>query len=267
MNLQKKLRIGIIGEPNSGKSTLTNSLIGSNISMVSSKPHTTRDATLAVLTEEDTQLILIDTPGIGLSKREEETNLYTKANNAAKTVDLLIFLFDGTKKIPGHILEMAETNIPKIAIFNKIDLINKSRLLTKINILSEYFSDIRFISALSKEGLKDFKKELFNRAQPGEWDFNVDFVTPKHIDVILSEKTQEIIFELFNDELPYTTKVKTLDIEEKESGVRIQQVILINKKHRSIFISKVKEISIKSRMNMEKFLNKKAHLFIRFDNF
>ena len=149
----KKFEAVILGAPNCGKSTLINLLVEREICIVSDKPHTTRERTLAVLEKGDTQIIFLDTPGIDISRKSYAMKMKREAMSSSHIGDIQIFVFDATKKPLQDILHFAsESKKVKIVVVNKIDLVNKGRLLPFTAELAKVFSTVFFISAKSGEG-------------------------------------------------------------------------------------------------------------------
>jgi len=262
---KKSITVAVFGAPNSGKSTLANMIVNSNVCIVSPKPNTTRLPTLAVYTENETQIVFIDTPGISNKRRKEEMALSAIAKKNANNADLFLFVFDGSKKLSMTINDFAE-NLPRnktIAFVNKIDLISKGRLLPMTEILKNNFSNIFYGSAIEKTGVQDLLSLIKSNAEVGEWIFNDFEKTDRKIEDIINDKTQEVIFELMNEEVPYRTIIQLTSIEDQKDGsVEIKQTIHIPEAHKHIFLGKIKQISVKSRIKLQKFLKLKVHLYI-----
>lgn len=262
--MKKKIQVAVIGEPNAGKSTMVNAFIGKNICMVSSKPHTTRKACMAVVKTNNTQIVFLDTPGIGRSRKKYESSLYKCAIKTLGSSDLSLFLFDSTKKIPLHIIHLANNTPQKIAVFNKTDLANKGKLLPMIEEIKNTFEEIYFISSIKGDGLVKIKESLENHSTEGLWDFDDNFLSSNSLEVIIEEKTQEVIFEKFHREVPYNVKVQNTDIVIKKNEYFIYQNILVDKHYKHMFLGKniLKQIGILSRKKLSDFLKKTTHLFL-----
>ena len=261
--MKKLITVSIFGAPNSGKSTFGNSVLNNKVCIVSSKPNTTRDTTLAIYNKGDTQVVFLDTPGISTKRRKDEMLLTKIAKKTLNSSDFCLFLFDGTKRIPAHILEYANSiTIPKVALINKVDLVSKGRLLPHVVILKDVFKDIFFGSALHDD-YEDLLEYIIDYAKESEWDFPEDMITNRDKNAMINDRTQEAIFELMSDEIPYNTEVKLVELYEKQDkSIVISQEILISRKYKHIFLGLIKKLSIKSRLNLEKALKTKVHLFI-----
>ncbi|MFN9116249.1 MAG: GTPase Era [Bacteroidota bacterium] len=261
---KKIINVSVLGTPNCGKSTFANIIIGSQVSMVSSKPHTTRNAILGIFTKDDLQIVFTDTPGIGTSAKKDESSLSYNAKRNVEGNDLCLFMFDITKKIPIHILEFANSiNKPKFAFINKIDLVSKGRLLPFIDGIRDVFTDIFCGSVLKEIGLDTVLKYIEEKAENGEWLFDSSTKGLKQIDELINDRTKEVVFEIMNEEIPYKIDVKIINLEDFKNGsLKIEQNIIIPKAYKHIFLGHIKRISISSRIKISEMLKRPVHLFL-----
>jgi len=224
------LKIGIIGEPNAGKSTLINRLVGMKISAVSTKTHTTRNNILGVVTSGETQLCFLDTPGITFANSKTIKTLFSEAQDAIAESDLVMVIVDCVKTIPGNInlrkviksienLNAMQEPAPSILVLNKMDLYDQIEEKAKVDVLSRFklhfpniddiFQQIFTISALNGKGVIDLQKWLETKAKPGLWEFHHSTKTPRSDLEITEEIIREKLFRRLNQEVPYLTRIET----------------------------------------------------------
>ncbi len=259
-----------IGLPNAGKSTLLNSIIKKKISIVSSKVQTTKDQISGILTKGDTQIIFTDTPGIIENKRFFNKHYSRMVVNKEFEIDLNCLVIDLkrdiNKKEISIFRELLKRFNRNILVLNKIDLVKKERLFEISNLLNSKFNFIEtfMISAKKKKGIEFFIKKLINNIPNREWIYNEGILTDKDINYQISEITREKVFKLLNKEIPYSVNIVT-EIENNKQIATVKQQILVKKKsQKSIIIGKngekIKMIGTKSRIDIEKLLEKKIFL-------
>ena len=273
---RKLLKALIVGKPNVGKSTLLNSLVGEKVSIVSRKAQTTQNNTTGVITKDNSQLIFFDTPG--LNKIEKNIRISETFKTVAENVDVLIYMVDNTKKsqfIDSQFRNWLNNNenkfIKKILIINKIDCIEKVNLFEitkKINSVIS-FDETFFISLSKKSGLERFFNWVEKQAYSNEWVYQQTFKSNISKKNFLSELTREKVFEYIHEEIPYNLEINTDYIEpSRNKSLKVYQTVWLNKKsHKPIILGKegksIKMISVQARLDMQKFLKSKVHLFIR----
>lgn len=265
--------ISIIGLPNAGKSTLLNTILGTKISIVSHKPQTTRFRVAGIHIIENTQLIFFDTPGIFQAKKRFDKAMVKAAWDTLADADLTLFLIDASQKIGSKedsiLEELQKQNRPFFVILNKIDALPKPKLLEIAEKLSQKgIKEIFMISALKNQGIEDLIKAIVAKAPEGPWHYPEDQITDINERLWASEITRETLFHLLHQELPYGLTVATEDWEPfKDGSVKISQVIFVDRpSHRAIILgekgTKIKEINMRTRTQLETFLGKKVHLFL-----
>ena len=273
---RKLLKALIVGKPNVGKSTLLNSIVGEKVSIVSRKAQTTQKNTTGVITKDNSQLIFFDTPG--LNKIEKNIRISETFKTVAENVDVLIYMVDNTKKsqsIDSQFRNWLNNNenkfIKKILIINKIDCIEKVNLFEitkKINSVIS-FDETFFISLSKKSGLERFFNWVEKQAYSNEWVYQQTFKSNISKKNFLSELTREKVFEYIHEEIPYNLEINTDYIEpSRNKSLKVYQTVWLNKKsHKPIILGKegksIKMISMQARLDMQKFLKSKVHLFIR----
>ena len=206
-NKHKSGFIAVIGRPNVGKSTLINSLIGQKIAIMSDKPQTTRNRILCILTQEDAQIVFLDTPGIHKPKHKLGEYMVRAAENTLKEVDAILFVVDATEDMgPGefYILERLQaTNKPVILIVNKLDLIDKARVLPIISRYADkyHFEGVVPISAKEKTNLDGLLAEIKKYLPEGPQYYPEDMVTDQPERLIVAELVREKVLQLTREAL------------------------------------------------------------------
>jgi GTP-binding protein Era len=275
--MSKTLSIALAGVPNAGKSTLINRLVGEKISIISPKIQTTRDLIRGVFIEGDTEIILVDTPGVFIPNKARllERKIVKTAWSGIRDADLVCLLVDATEGLNNKnkivIDEMVKKEIKTIIVLNKVDITKKPKLLQLTDEIVHYipdYNEIFMISAKNGDGVDKLKEYLLKQAKEGEWLFKENEITDAPLKFLASEITREKIFMKLQQELPYVIDVETENWEEFDNGdIKIQQVIYMTKENqKSIILGKggrmLKEIGIESRLELTKFLKKKVHLFL-----
>ena len=266
--------ITIVGRPNVGKSTLMNRFAGEKIAIISDKPQTTRNTIKSVVTDEASQMIFIDTPGIHKPKNKLGEFMVNVAQNTLNEVDMVLFLVEATDLKPGvgdqYIIEQLKlVKTPVILIINKIDLIKKDQLLPMI---TNYMETMKFhaiipISALNNEGVEEIVIEIKKMLPEGPQYFPGDMLTDQPEKVIAAEIIREKILHLVNEEVPHGVNVEIISFKERKNQdlVDIQANIYCEKdSHKGILIGKegkmLKRIGSLSREEIEKLLGSKVFL-------
>ena len=274
---QKTLTVALAGAPNVGKSTLTNYLVGEKISIISPKVQTTRDLIRGVFVEDNTQIILVDTPGVFIPKKARllERKIVKTAWSGIRDAELVCLLIDATEgfnnKIKIILDEFKKKEINNILVLNKVDAVKKPTLLELTKKITDYYPDFKeifMISAKTGEGVGKLKQYILNQATEGEWIFKDDELTDIPLKFLASEITREKLFLKLDKELPYNVDVETEKWEEFDNGdIKIQQVIYVSRENqKSIILGKrgqlIKEVGTEARQELSKFLEKKVHLFL-----
>jgi len=262
--------IAIIGRPNVGKSTLMNCLLGEKISIISDKPQTTRNRIRGILSRPDAQLVFIDTPGIHKPLHKMNEIMVNMALGTYNEVDVIMLLVEATERPGGGdrfiIDSLAKVRTPVVLIINKVDLINKERLLP---LMQEYstlysFAEIIPVSALTQD-LGSLVEALLKRMPKGPKYFPDDQLTDQPERFVVSEIIREKIFELTKEEIPYSTAVMIDQVKEEPGLTRIDATIFVDRdSQKGIVIGKngalLKEIGTRARLDAEKLLGVKVFL-------
>jgi len=264
----------IIGAPNAGKSTLVNQLTGAKVAIVSHKVQTTRARLRAIVMEGQTQIVLVDTPGIFNPRRKLDRAMVESAWGGAGEADAVVVLIDGRTGITedvSRILDGLKAAKAKAALaINKIDLIPREKLLEISAKLNEAFPfDATFmVSALKGSGTDDLRRWIAARMPEGPFLYPEDQVADVQLRFMASEITREKLYNRLHDELPYASTVETENWEERKDGsVKIDQVIYVERdSQKAIVLGKggqtVKILGQQAREDMEKYFERRVHLFL-----
>lgn len=266
--------VSVVGRPNVGKSTLTNRFAGEKISIISSKPQTTRNTIRTIITTEDSQVIFIDTPGMHKPKSKLGEYMVNIARNTLNEVDIVLFLVEANDLEPGpgdlFIMEQLKSvKTPVFLIINKIDLVKKEHLF---NVIENYtklmnFAEVIPVSALNGEGTDIVMKEIREYLPEGPKYFPDEMITDQPEKMIAAELIREKILELVQDEVPHGTGVEIISFKEREEKnlVDIEANIYCEKEtHKSILIGKggimLKNIGTLARKEIENILGIRVYL-------
>lgn len=263
--------VGLIGRPNVGKSTLVNSIVGRKVAITSNKPQTTRNIIHGVYTDDDAQIVFVDTPGIHKPSHKLGKYLNKQAYYSIDDVDVILMLIDasmGLGKGDKFILErLKDINKPVILVINKIDKINK---LDVLPLIDEYkkiydFADIVPLSALKKDNTKELVKVLKSYLKDEFKHYEEGQITNKPIEFIISEIIREKVFELTDDEVPHSITCLVESIEVGKNSYTVNASIIVDRDAlKKIIIGKgglkVKEIGMRARNDIEAYLGKKIYL-------
>ena len=273
INNQHFAFVAVLGAPNAGKSTLVNRLVGAKISIVSPKVQTTRSRIRGIFVEDDTQLILVDTPGIFKPGRRLDRAMVASAWTEAEESDLRMLLVDAVKGIDKNtqsIISNLQNNKQKcILVINKIDLITKDKLLPLIASLNkaDIFTETFLISAETGENVEELKKHLISKAPKGMWMYPDDQLTDLPNRLFAAEITREKLFMALQQELPYSVAVQTTAFKEQKNGIRIEQTIYVEREgQKSIVLGKngqmIKKVGERARYELSKLFETPVHLFL-----
>ncbi len=264
--------VSVIGRPNVGKSTLLNALTGEKIAIMSNKPQTTRNTIRGVVTNNECQLVLIDTPGIHNPKTKLGQYMVNVASDSMKEVDLILFMVEANAKSTTANEQIIETlkgiKTPVFLIINKIDTISKDKLFSIIDAYSKMmdFKSIIPISALNNDGTAIILKEALQFIPEGDKMFPDDTLTDQPEKVIVAEMIREKILLNLDDEIPHGVGVEIMSFKEREDGlINIQATIYCEKSsHKGIIIGKqgamLKKIGSAARFEIERLLYTKVFL-------
>lgn len=277
--------VAVLGAPNAGKSTLVNALVGAKVAAVTNKVQTTRTTVRGVAMRDETQIILIDTPGVFAPRRRLDRAMVAAAWSALEGADAIVHVVDATSFLEGanagkdtlargdsdRIAEkLKQMDRPAILALNKIDLVSRPALLEITTKLVEQglYTDVFMIAALKKDGVEDLMRTLTERAPEGPWLFPEDQIMDAPARVLAAEITREKAFLRLHDEIPYDLIVETEAWEERKDGsVKIDQTIFVAREgQRKIAIgakgATIKVIGEQARKELEAAFDRRVHLFL-----
>ena len=271
--------VAIIGAPNAGKSTLINALVGEKVSIVTRKAQTTRSTVRGVLTRGEAQIVFVDTPGLFAPKRRLDRAMVASAWSAAADADVLALMIDARKEAgQAGLTEETQTILsalgdrgkPKLAVLNKIDLVERSKLLSLSASLNAAmaFDDTFMISAATGDGLGRLTERLIELMALGPWLYPEDQIAEAPIRSLAAEITREKLIERLHDELPYQATVETDEWKDQPDGsARVEQTIFVTREsHRKIVLGEggrtIKAIGTAARKDISEAHGATVHLFL-----
>lgn len=264
--------VNIIGRPNAGKSTLSNALIGENLSIVTPKASTTRHRILGIINSEESQIILSDTPGIIDPAYKLHDSMMAAVKDSIEDADVLIVLVDVNQAELNeeHIRLLSSASCPILLIVNKIDLATPDIVENVIRELSGLLhpNEVFAISALHGLNAEGLLKHISTYLPEHPPFFPKDQLTDRNTRFFVSEIIREKIFQMFEKEIPYSTEVIVHDYKEDVRIDRIFAYIIVERdSQKGIIVGKngegIKKIGIAARHDIEKFVGKKVFLDLR----
>lgn len=269
--------VALIGEPNAGKSTLLNKMVGAKVSIVTHKVQTTRARIRGITIEGDTQIVFVDTPGLFRPRRNLDRAMVTAAWTGAADADLVVLLVEAHRGVTEGVkaileaLEERVQNRPIVLAINKIDRVKSDALLALSTELNEMFNFTAtfMISAEKGHGTDDLKKWLAGELPEGPWLYPEDQIADLPLRLLAAEITREKLTLRLHQELPYQLTVETEKwTDRKDGSVRIDQLIYVMRDgHKGIILGPrgetIKSVSMAARQELKEFLNRDVHLFLQ----
>lgn len=269
--------VALIGEPNAGKSTLLNRMVGAKVSIVTHKVQTTRARIRGVAMEGDAQLVFVDTPGLFQPRRRLDRAMVAAAWGGAADADVVVLLIeahrgrtDGVERILENLRDVAGDRPVALAI-NKIDRVEAPELLALTQKMNQSFDFAQtfMISAEKGHGVDDLRTWLAEAMPKGPWLYPEDQIADLPMRMIAAEMTREKLTLRLHQELPYQLTVETEQWQERKDGsVRIDQIVYVTRDgHKGIVLGNkgetIKAISKASREELEAFMERRVHLFLQ----
>ncbi|HWW58877.1 MAG TPA: GTPase Era [Sphingopyxis sp.] len=266
--------VAVVGAPNAGKSTIVNALVGQKVAIVSPKAQTTRTRLMGVAMDGETQIVLIDTPGIFAPTRRLDRAMVAAAWGSLEEAEAILVMVDAAAKLTGRVERVLEgiANRPerKYLVLNKVDLTRKDKLLTIATELNGRvtFDETFFISASTGDGVPELKAHLAGLMPEGPWHFPEDEVSDAPERMLAAEITREQLYRQLHEELPYQSTVETEKFTTRPDGsAEIHQQILVARDNQRAIIlghkgERIKEIGSRARDELTELLGRKVHLFL-----
>ncbi len=265
--------VSVIGQPNVGKSTLMNSLVGEKIAIISNKPQTTRNKIQAILTDETSQIIFIDTPGIHAPKSKLGEYMVKSAESSMRDVDMILYLVNPVEKISpadeGILKKLANTRSPIILVINKIDTVDKEKILRIIDIYKQRidFFDFVPVSALNGDNTGELLKVIREKLPEGPQYFPADMITDQPERQLVAELVREKALYFLQDEVPHGIAVEVMSMKKRPDKDMFDLEVTIyceKDSHKGMIIGKngdmLKKIGQAARLDIERFLGSKMFL-------
>lgn len=262
--------VNIIGNPNVGKSTLMNALVGENISIITSKSQTTRHRILGIVNGEDFQIVYSDTPGIIKPKYKLHEKMMQFVQNAFQDADIFLYVsdvFENHAKNIEYIEKLAKVNVPVFCLINKIDVASKEKLEKTLDFWKTNLpmANIMTISALNKTNIDVLFNKIIEELPIGEAWFPKDQLTDKSERFIISEIFREKILLNYRQEIPYSCQVDVEEFKEDDKIIRIKTVIIVESQSQKQIVighkgAALKKTATETRLDAEIFFNKKIFL-------
>ena len=273
MNNFKSGYVGIVGRPNVGKSTIMNSLLGQKIAIISAKPQTTRSKILSIMSDSDSQVVFLDTPGFHNPKNKLGENMMKAVDNAIADVDFLLMVVEPLKEIPPSELKIMEKigGIPAILVINKADTLRKEELLPVIDVYSKAhdFKEILFVSAKTGYRMDELKSVIKENLTEGPMYYPEDMVTDQQERQIIAEIIREKMLNLLDKEVPHGIAIEILKMKTRTKDGETMYDISANiycekNSHKGIIIGAggktLKQIGTLARKDAETMLSAKVFL-------
>ena len=264
--------VNIIGNPNVGKSTLMNVLLGENLSIVTAKAQTTRHRILGVMNGDDYQIVYSDTPGILKPHYKMHEAMMGFVQSAIQDADVILYVTDVVESIDknqDYIQKINQTEKPVLLIINKIDLCKSDELVRLTATWKELMpkAEIIPISAIEKFNVSSVLTRILEALPEGPPYYDKDVLTDRSERFFASEIIREKVFRNYKKEIPYSVEVGIEEFKEEEAIIRIKAIIIVSRdSQKGIIIGKkgeaLKKVGSRARMDIEKFFGKKVFLEI-----
>jgi GTP-binding protein Era len=263
--------VGVIGEPNAGKSTLINWLVGEKIAMTSRKANATRKRLTAIVMYKNNQIILIDTPGI--HEKEKLLNVYmlNEALKALSDSDLILYIADARKDTKGYqkFLELNKKNIQHLLVLTKIDMLEVEKVKQKIeeynSLENKSYLELIPVSSTNNTNRDKLLETIIKYLPSHPYFYDPEIISTENIKDIYKELIREALFDKLNDEIPYESDIIIEKILEKDDIDKVYAMIVVQKDTQKSMVigkkgKKIKEIGIAARKLLELFSGKKIYL-------
>jgi GTPase len=261
--------VNIIGNPNVGKSTLMNALVGEKLSIITSKAQTTRHRILGIVNGEDFQIIYSDLPGILTPAYKLQEKMMKFIQNALNDADIFLYMVEAgeTRFNEGIVNQIKESGVPVIVLINKIDLSNQEKVVQNIAFWSDVFNTDKVIplSALRNFNIEKILNLIIELLPESEAYFPKDELTDKTMRFFVSEIIREKILLNYKQEIPYSVEVVVESYKEEENIIRIEANLFVSRESQKMIIlgekgRSIKNMGTQARKDIEEFVGKKVYI-------
>ena len=257
--------VTVVGKPNAGKSTLLNRIVGEKLAIVSEKPQSTRDRIVGIRTADDTQMIVLDTPGLLNPRYELHRAMRTTALRALADADVIVYLADATERVPVSLTEAADLpsppHAPVVTVLNKVDALRPVERAE----LHDALPDARFVSALTGEGVDALLVELATALPEGPFLYPEDEISTAPVRFFVAELVRETALEQLDEELPYSLACEVEEFREGQTPLYIRTVLYVERESQKRILigaggQRIREIGRIARKKVEKFVGTSVYL-------
>jgi len=257
--------VTVVGKPNAGKSTLLNRIIGEKLAIVSEKPQSTRDRVVGIHTTHDTQMVVLDTPGLLNPRYELHRAMRTTALRALADADVIVYLADATDRVPPSLEEAAELTAPPrapvILVLNKLDALRP----VEHDELRVLLPDARFISALTGDGVDALLGELSRALPEGPFLYPEDEISTASVRFFVSELVRETALEQLDEEVPYSLACVVEEFREGQTPVYIRTVLYVERESQKRILigsagQRIRDIGRAARAKVERLVGESVYL-------
>jgi GTP-binding protein Era len=257
--------VTVVGKPNAGKSTLLNRIVGEKLAIVSEKPQSTRDRIVGIRTADDTQMIVLDTPGLLNPRYELHRAMRTTALRALADADVIVYLADATERVPVPLTEAADLssppNAPVVTVLNKVDAL---RPVERVE-LQEALPDARFVSALTGEGVDELLVVLAAALPEGPFLYPEDEISTAPVRFFVAELVRETALEQLDEEVPYSLACEVEEFREGQTPLYIRTVLYVERESQKRILigaggQRIREIGRIARSKVETFVGASVYL-------
>lgn len=257
--------VTVVGKPNAGKSTLLNRIIGEKLSIVSEKPQSTRNRVVGIRTTDDSQMIILDTPGLLNPRYELQRAMRSTAIRALKDADVIVYLADATERVPPPLAEAAELEslpaAPVWTVLNKVDLLRP----VERDELRGALPDARLISAVTGEGVEQLLADLEAALPASPFLYPEDEISTASTRFFVAELVRETALEQLDEEVPYSLACEVEEFREGSTPLYIRTVLYVERESQKRILigsggGRIKEIGRAAREKVEAFLDTRVYL-------
>jgi GTP-binding protein Era len=261
--------VAIVGKPNAGKSTLMNQILGTKLSITTHKPQTTRHQIVGIHSEDDAQVIFLDTPGIISPKYELQKAMMRFVEKAEKDADLILFIVEAKEDhLPDYAFkELSRFQKPVLLVINKIDQVSQEESVKKGEEIAARFDffDTIYVSALQNTGVDGLLTSIISLIPEGPPFYPKDELSEHPLRFFAAELIREQLFLQYHEEIPYSATVEVIQYEEREDLDFINAEVIVNRNsQKGMIIGKhgraIKQLGMEARKSIEAFVDRKVYL-------